>query len=385
LTRAASRYGIVTFELDEQLTYPPGHPFRPERAAQLIDVLAGEGLIDESWCDLLPAEPASREELERFHLPEYLDLIERAGRGEISAEMLSHGLGGEDCPAFRGVYELARLAAGASLQGARLLLGGVYHAVLSPLGGFHHAGPSNAEGFCYVNDVVLSCMELAERGAKVACVDLDVHHGNGTETAFIDDPRVLVVSTHQSGKTLYPWSGSEKVLGEGAARGTNVNLPLLPGADDDAFLSVIDAVVIPVLRAHRPDVLVLEIGMDVLSGDPLASLRLTNNGMADAAERIRGLDVPMLVLGGGGYDPSRTARGWALTWSVLCDAEVEDDYIGSVGGVLLGSRERDGGGALREMREYSRGRERELIAADVERLIEFHRRELFPLLPKTSS
>jgi acetoin utilization protein AcuC len=303
--------------------------------------------------------------------------MRRVGEGDPIPEMLQYGIGLEDCPAFPGVYDLARLAAGASLVGAELVADGEAEVAFNPVGGFHHAGPANAEGFCYINDVVLACRILAERGLRVACVDLDVHHGNGTEDAFIDDPRVLTISTHESGKTLYPWRGEETVLGEGEARGYNVNIPLPEGTDDQAFRRAFKQLVLPLLRAHDPEVIVLEIGMDVLSGDPLAHFKMTNNATADTAADIRNLGVPVLALGGGGYNPRATARGWALSFMSLCDAEVEDDYAGAVGGVFLGIVDRTGG--LRDMDSFASGEEREQIDAEVARVIAFHEEHTFPI------
>jgi acetoin utilization protein AcuC len=290
--------------------------------------------------------------------------------------MVQFGLGSDDCPAFPGDFDQARLSAGATLAGARSLAEGQAHFAFNPIGGFHHAGPAHAEGFCYFNDVVLACQELADRGLRVACLDLDVHHGNGTEDAFLADGRVLTLSVHESGKTLYPWRGEETVVGEGEGRGFNVNVPLLEGTDDIGFQRAWGEIVLPVLKAFAPEVVVLEIGMDVLLGDPLAHLKLTNNGVADVMPSIRELQRPVLVLGGGGYHPQNTARGWALAWSVLCDSEPVDDYAGVVGGVFLGDAER--AGALRDMRVYASGEDREKIDGEVDRLISYHRQHTFP-------
>jgi acetoin utilization deacetylase AcuC-like enzyme len=346
----------------------------------LLGILRRAGVLGEPWHRVVEAAPATRAELLAFHEPGYLDLLERADRGEIDLDLLERGLGTEDCPAFAGVARLAHLAAGATLTGARLIADGAAHLVFNPLGGFHHAGPGNAEGFCYVNDVVLACRELADRGLKVACVDLDVHHGNGTEDALVGDPRVLEISTHQDGRTLYPWRGDEAVIGDGPAAGLNVNVPLPPGTDDQAFERALRRVVLPALAAFGPDVIVAEIGMDVLAGDPLAGLMLTNNALAEAAALLRDLDRPVLVLGGGGYDPPRTARGWALFWGALCGLETEDPHLGAVGGVLLGSHERSGLGSLREMRRFAAGDERARIDAEIDRVIAFHEAHTLPLL-----
>jgi acetoin utilization protein AcuC len=313
-----------------------------------------------------------------FHSREYLHLLRQASAdGWPGLEYLAHGLGSPDCPVFRGLWEIALAACGSTLRGARLLAEGRCRIAFNPLGGFHHAGPDRAEGFCYVNDVALACLDLARRGLRVACLDVDVHHGNGTEEAFLSDPRVLTISVHESGRTLYPWGGREHVLGEGEARGTNINLPLPAGARDRDFARCLDEVVLPVLCGYSPDIIVFEAGMDMLAGDPLAHLCLTNNAVADAAIALRGLEVPVLALGGGGYHVQNTARGWAATLLALADAEPEDDLLGLVGGVFLGSGEMRGG--LRDMRAGTAGEEGLAIDAEVERVIAFHRAETLPL------
>jgi acetoin utilization deacetylase AcuC-like enzyme len=368
---------IITYEERKDLTYPEGHPFRPERAFMFMDILAREGVRGEPWLREVKAVPATFDELARFHAPDYLRLLEDASRGEMSLDMLMAGLGSADCPVFAGLHELAALAAGGTLQGARMLDAGEADVVFNPIGGFHHAGTAHAEGFCYVNDVVLACLWLADRGKKVACVDLDVHHGNGTEDALIGDARVLKVSLHESGRTLYPGGGFETRIGEGAAQGLNVNVPLPAGTDDDAFLKAFRGVVMPLLGAYGPDVVVLEIGMDVLAGDPLGHLRMTNNATADASTLVRGLGKPLLVLGGGGYHPHNTARGWAVAFMSMCGVDTEDAYAGLVGGVFLGDCGRRGG--LRDMRVYASGNERAAIEAEAERVIAFHRATTFPI------
>jgi acetoin utilization protein AcuC len=362
------------------LTYPVGHPFRPERERLLREILAREGLVGQPWHEIVRAAPASTAEIAAFHRADYLAALDAADLGRFEPSMADFGLGTPDCPVFEGVFRLASRAAGASLAGARAIAAGAARLAFNPIGGFHHAGPATAEGFCYVNDVVLACAELAERGARVACVDLDAHHGNGTEAAFLDEPRVLTVSVHQTGRTIYPWTGEETELGRGPGRGYNVNVPLPPGAGDVAMARAIEAVVLPVLRAYGPDFVVFEIGMDPLFGDPLAQLRMTNNAMADAAERIRSIDAPLLVLGGGGYMPADTARGWALAWSVLNGAEQADPFAGLIGGVMLGHADYTTGGGLRDLKRFVSAAEGAAIGAEVERVIAFHRENLFPIL-----
>lgn len=374
---ALERIGVFVYDDDKKLTYPEGHPFRPERAGMLRDYLTREGFFGDPRVTKLVPEMAAVEELARFHGAEYLAGLERAGRGDFDLDLLELGLGTEDCPAFNGLFELARLAAGATLEGARAIGRRDFDLVFNPVGGFHHAHASLAEGFCYVNDVVLAASELAALGRKVAVVDLDVHHGNGTEAAFIAEPRVLTVSVHESGETLYPWGGFERRIGDGPGRGYNINVPLPVGTDDVAYRRAFDGIALPIVRAFAPDAIILEIGMDVLAGDPLAHLRLTNNGVADAVMPLADLGAPILCLGGGGYNPESTARGWAVALLALTGTDNASDFAAAVGGVFLGDTGRPGG--LRDMRAYAGGELCERLEAEIDKVIAFHRRTTFPI------
>jgi acetoin utilization protein AcuC len=259
--------------------------------------------------------------------------------------------------------------------------------VFSLAGGFHHARADRASGFCYVNDVVLACLQLAGSGRRVACLDVDAHHGDGIQEAFYGRGDVLTVSLHESGRTLYPWGGFEDERGEGAGLGCNVNIPLPAGTYDDAFLAAFDALVPPRLEAFAPDVLVLELGMDALAGDPLTHLALTNNAHVEVIHRLLRLGRPILVLGGGGYHVPNTIRGWALAWSTFAGEEDAYDPGLVAGGVLLGSTEWAGG--LRDGVRPPGPEQQAAVEPEILRVIEAHRRarpgsiDFHPQLDKT--
>ena len=308
----------------EDFNYPSDHPFITKRAALTRQMVLSMGLL--SGAELAP-RPATREDLEKFHSPRYLAALQRAEQGNVEPADFFMGLGTSDCPVFKGLYDYAVLACGATLTGVELLLSGEAHVAFNPSGGYHHAGPERASGFCYVNDVALGCLALAERGKRVAYVDIDVHHGDGVQNAFYDRSDVMTISFHETGRYLFPGTGFEDEIGEGEGEGYSVNVPLPPGTYDEAYLRAFDAVAMPLVGAHAPDVIALELGMDALSGDPLAHLELTNNAHAGVVRRLLGLGKPMLVTGGGGYDPKNTARGWALAWTILCGRDSEKDGL----------------------------------------------------------
>jgi acetoin utilization protein AcuC len=276
-----------------------------------------------------------------------------------------------------GMYDYASLACGATLTGAEMLLAGDVDVAFNPSGGYHHAGPGYASGFCYLNDVVLGCLAFADAGRRVVFLDIDVHHGDGVQNAFYDRADVMTISLHQDGKTIFPGTGSEDEIGQGNGRGFCANIPLPKGTYDEAYLRVFRTLVIPLIRAYNPDAIVLEIGMDTLSGDPLAQLSMTNNAPADVVGLVMDLGKPVLATGGGGYHPQNTARGWALAWSVLCGEDDADDFATGLGGVMLESTEWQGG--LRDRVLVADDRQRAIVEPAIDESIRRVRENLFPL------
>jgi acetoin utilization protein AcuC len=278
-----------------------------------------------------------------YHSAPYLDELQRAATGDLTVQGLHMGLGGPDTPCFGAMLDYPLWACGATLQAADLILAGQAAVAFNPSGGFHHATAEHAAGFCYLNDVVLGCMRLAEQGNKVLFLDVDAHHGDGVQEAFYRRDDVLTISLHETGRTLFPGTGFEHEIGEGPGRGFSVNVPLPPETYDAAYLLAFTAVVPPLIRAYRPDVIVLELGMDTLAGDPLTHLSLTNNVHVEIIELLLGFDRPILVTGGGGYHEDNTVRGWALAWKTFCGESEEHDLSVGLGGVMLESTEWAGG------------------------------------------
>ena len=280
--------------------YPSQCPFDTSRAGRTRDKVQSMGLLAGADREEVPPLVLERPELEWFHGGAYLDALIAAQAGHHDTAALHMGLGTPDCPLFAGMYDYVRLAGGGTLTAARLIVDGKAHIAFNPSGGFHHAGPAHAAGFCYVNDIVIAITALAAAGKRVLFLDIDVHHGDGVQNAFYDRADVMTISLHESGKTLFPGTGAETETGAGAGEGYAVNLPLPVGTCDAAYQQVFRETVMPLIRAYDPDVIVLEIGMDALAGDPLAHLRLTNNTHADILDRVVDLGKPVLATGGGG-------------------------------------------------------------------------------------
>lgn len=375
---SASRRTNAVFVFSDALgqsCYPQSNPFKTERAAMARQILLSMGMLGAS--DEIAPAPATREQLERFHNGRYLDILIAAAAGEMGVEGLAAGLGAGDCPVFRGMYEYAALAAGATLTAARAILDESAQIAFNPSGGYHHAGPDRAAGFCYVNDVVLACMMLAEAGRRVLFLDVDVHHGDGVQNAFYDRADVCTVSLHETGRALFPGTGFPDELGAGAGRGYSVNVALPPGTYDEAYLRAFRATALPILGAYDPDVIVLELGMDTLSGDPLADMSLTNNAHAEMIEHLMAAGKPLLVTGGGGYHPENTARGWALAWTIFTGQDAGRDAAAGMGGVMLEST--DWGAGLRDRELIPPARQRDEIDRAVDAAIAETVGRVFPL------
>jgi acetoin utilization protein AcuC len=242
--------------------------------------------------------------------------------------LFSHNLGTGDNPVFPDVYDWAMLVAGASIQCAEEILKGGSTRALNISGGLHHAMPSRASGFCHVNDVVLAIQALRDAGKRVAYVDIDAHHGDGVQAAFYSAADVLTLSIHQTGFTLFPGTGFVEETGDGKAPGMSVNIPLQPGAGDEAYERSFQRVVLPFLAAFKPDVLVTQLGADALMGDIVANLRMSLRQFERCVTAFRRLDIPWIALGGGGYDVGNVVRAWTLAWAVMLDVDLPDEIPG---------------------------------------------------------
>jgi acetoin utilization protein AcuC len=361
----------------ERYHYPPECPFKTERASLTKSILRSMSLYESQGTREMPPRPATDSELGLFHTPEYLAALRRISLGDFQSGDFALGLGTPDTPPFADLYPYTELAVGATITGVELLLDRSVDFVFNPSGGYHHAFPAIAGGFCYINDMAIACKILQKNGKRVFCLDLDAHHGNGTQSAFYAESEVFTVSFHESGRSLFPWSGFEDEIGEGKGFGYNVNVPLPAGTDDDAFIFAFRNIVPALLDFYKPDVIVLEIGMDILSVDPLTHLNMTNNAIADTLPDIISTGIPLLVTGGGGYNPEHTARGWALAWTILCGNEPATDLSIGMGGTFLGSTEWSAG--LRDGRIYARGDEKNEIRQQVEHIVATIRNMVFPL------
>jgi acetoin utilization protein AcuC len=359
--------------------FGPDHPFKPERAAKTYELCTRYGIMNHSWMQILDPKPLDIALLTLFHDSKYMRLLREASEGHFRLEMLERGLGTGDNPILSGIYDWVLRAAGGTHEAMLRILNGEALVAFNPLGGFHHAMPGHAEGFCYINDIVLALEDALKRFPELrfAFVDLDAHHGNGVQQAYYTDPRVFFISLHETGRTLYPWSGNETDMGEGEGRGFTVNVPLEPGTDDEVYAYVFDAVVPPLLRSFSPDLMVALLGADTLVSDPLTHLKLTNNGYQRAVRGIMEFCPNILGLGGGGYDLYRTARCWTLAWALLNHLEPTDEFAGLVGGMMFGPEMEVG--SLYDHPYSSKGEVKERAFEEARRVVAYIQKEIFPI------
>jgi acetoin utilization protein AcuC len=295
--------------------FGPGHPLAPVRVELTMALARSFGIFDHPSVTVTAPPPATDGELELVHDPGYIDAVRRAG--QTGRADVAHGLGTPDDPVFAGMHEASALVAGATLAAARTVwTAGAEHAA-NVAGGLHHAMRASASGFCVYNDPAIAISWLLAEGAgRVAYVDLDVHHGDGVQAAFYDDPRVLTISMHEHPATLFPGTGLPTETGRGDAAGTAVNVALPAGTGDAGWLRALDAVVPPLIRAFRPDVLVGQHGCDSHRLDPLAHLELSLDAQHSAQTVLHELAHEAaggrwLLTGGGGYELVRVVpRCW---------------------------------------------------------------------------
>ncbi|MEX2203521.1 MAG: acetoin utilization protein AcuC [Actinomycetota bacterium] len=324
------RAGLVLCPEAKIYDHGPEHPLRPQRVQYTWDLIAACGLLERPGVSTLRCRSAGDEELGLVHSDAYIDATRRAGHGE-DGDWSRFGYGPGDNPIFPQMHEAGALVAGASIVAAESVHTGAVDHAFNAAGGLHHAMPSRASGFCVYDDPAIAIAWLLREGVHpIAYVDVDVHHGDGPQAIFYEDPRVLTISLHESGEYLFPGTGFVTERGAAAAEGTKVNVPLPPGTGDRAWLAAFDAIVPPILRAFRPAVLVSQLGCDTHASDPLAHFRLTTGAYRETAGRLHALAHSTaggrwIATGGGGYRWADVVpRAWTLYFAEMCEAELPD-------------------------------------------------------------
>ena len=288
------------------------------RYALAFDQIQALGLFD-GGLRLIRPVAATDAELALAHTPDYIARVREAdARGDGYLDR-------RDTPAWRGVFERAATAVGGTLLAARLIASGSLVHAFNPAGGLHHAQADRASGFCIFNDQVIAARVLQDMGfTRLAFVDIDGHHGDGTQALLYDEP-LLKVSFHQYDGRFYPGTGATSEIGHGAGEGYSVNVPLPRRVTDQVYLDAFEALVPPLLQAYRPEFIFVQFGVDAHFSDPLVGLRLTTRAYERLVQRLHSLahvlcQGRLLFLGGGGYNPPTVARCWAILTATLSGA-----------------------------------------------------------------
>ncbi len=308
--RACTVFDKSLVEYDFGATHPM-NPVRVDltmRLAEELGVVHHGGVAGgtRNGLEMVPAPVASEELLLTVHDEALIECVQRAGADPTKLDF-ERGLGTDDNPTFEGMHHASAHVVGATVEAARRVWSGEVEHAASIGGGRHHARPGRASGFCVYNDVAVAIRWLLDNGAeRVAYVDVDVHHGDGVERVFYDDPRVLTISLHETGQMLFPGTGFANDVGGPGAEGSAANVALPPGTSDAGWLRAFHAVVPPLLREFAPDILVTQHGCDSHTEDPLAHLMLTVDGQRASYEALHDLAHEVaggrwLATGGGGY------------------------------------------------------------------------------------
>jgi acetoin utilization protein AcuC len=326
--------GPLTVAWDDRLTeydFGPGHPLAPVRV-ELTMALAREfGVLTQPGVTMVTPAPADMAELTMIHDPDYIEAVRQAGQdGRPNPR---YGLGTTDDPVFPHMHEASALVTGATLAAAQAIWrGDALHAV-NIAGGLHHAMRRSASGFCVYNDPAIAISWLLDQGVqRIAYVDVDVHHGDGVQAAFYHDPRVLTISLHEHPATLFPGTGLAMEIGAGEGRGYAANVALPAGTGDAGWLRAFDAIVPPLVRAFKPEILVSQHGCDSHRLDPLANLMLSVDAQRRAELMIHDLAHEVtggkwLLTGGGGYELVQVVpRTWTHLLAVAAGHPLDPDH-----------------------------------------------------------
>eukprot|EP01119_Soliformovum_irregulare_P008686 TRINITY_DN21786_c0_g1_i1.p1 TRINITY_DN21786_c0_g1~~TRINITY_DN21786_c0_g1_i1.p1 ORF type:complete len:483 (-),score=63.55 TRINITY_DN21786_c0_g1_i1:827-2275(-) len=311
--------------------YGQNHPMKPHRIRMAHNLILNYGLYHKM--QIYRPRRATEAEVTKFHSDDYIDflrLVTPDNMHEYANQLVKFNVG-EDCPVFDGMFNFCQISAGGSIGGAIKLNTGESDIAINWAGGLHHAKKSEASGFCYVNDIVLAILELLKHHQRVLYIDIDVHHGDGVEEAFYTTDRVLTVSFHKFGE-YFPGTGDIRDIGSSKGKYYTTNFPLKDGIDDWSYKNIYEPVIRQIMEVYQPNAVVLQCGADSLCGDRIGCFNLSSKGHGACVEFVASFNLPLLVLGGGGYTIRNVARCWAYETGLLLKTPLSDelpynDYI----------------------------------------------------------
>jgi acetoin utilization protein AcuC len=302
------KVGVCSDPAQARYGFGEGHPFGHDRFSAFWRESVARGL--DRRVHAIPVKAAQRADLELFHSRDFLGFAEEAShRGD---GYLDEG----DTPAQPGIYDAACEVVGATLNAVEGVISGEWRRAFVPIAGLHHAARAHAAGFCVLDDIGVAVETLRRRHGiqRIAYVDIDAHHGDGVFYSFESDPHLIFADLHEDGRFLYPGTGAASETGEGAAKGSKLNLPLPPGAGDAEFQLAWEQVEAH-LKAGKPEFILFQCGADSIAGDPITHLRFTPAAHAHAAKRLCAIAEELcggriVGMGGGGYNRTNIALGW---------------------------------------------------------------------------
>ncbi|KAL1920038.1 uncharacterized protein VTP21DRAFT_1184 [Calcarisporiella thermophila] len=306
--------------------YSPGHPMKPFRIRMVHDLVVTYQLHNKM--EVLTPTRTTKQQMTKFHTDEYINFLQRitpdSKKQDTWLQASQYFNVGEDCPVFDGLFEFCTIYSGGSICGAKRLNQGSTDIAINWGGGLHHAKKMEASGFCYVNDIVLAILELLRYHQRVLYIDIDIHHGDGVEEAFYSTDRVLTCSFHKFGM-FFPGTGDLPDVGIKKGKYYAVNVPLRDGIDDDTYKTVFQPVISRIMEWYRPGAIVLQCGADSLAGDRLGCFNLSMKGHAACIEFVKSFNIPLLVVGGGGYTVRNVARAWTYETGLLVGERLSAD------------------------------------------------------------
>ena len=311
--------GIVYHEDYNKYDLGVDHPLVGNKPGKTMEFFEEKDIMKD--VKLFTPNKATEKDLLRAHSESYVSRIRELSR--------TGGMLAKDTPAKVGIYKYASLATGGSILAGEKLFEG-FNCMVNPLAGFHHASRSYSSGFCFFNDIAVAIEYLREKHKlkRFLIIDLDVHHGNGTQEIYYDDPTVLNISFHQDGRTLYPGTGSLEKIGRDKGEGFTVNLPLPPGTGSASYLKAFDEIIPSITKQFKPEIIIYQSGVDTHHSDPLADLNLTYQIYYHLAKKMRELSADtcdkLLVLFGGGYNSSASVISY---YNVMCGLLDKDEYL----------------------------------------------------------
>ena len=321
----------TSFIYSEELTkniLREDHVLRPMRLRLVYELLQSYNVFSNGSANILEPRIATPYELMTFHSRDYIEAVGAFSNGDDLERQHRYGFSDwGDNPISTGMYEAAALAVGASLTGVDAILDGSVELAFNAGGGYHHAASDYASGFCIFNDAVIAIQAFLQKGVeRIAYIDIDAHHGDGVQNAFYETDKVMTISIHQSGDTLFPGTGGPEEIGEEKGAGYSINLPLPPATNDETYFDAFNQLVPDLIKKYDPQVLVAQLGIDTHFNDPLSQLSLTSQGHNHIVKQIIELTPgKLLALGGGGYDLSAVARSWALDYATMAGLTLPND------------------------------------------------------------